>query len=241
MLVENQKMLVDKLINLKTATNIVNNNKHSSFGYAIKNAKGQVITCNQMFLESTGVASLKELQGLSDQDIELWKDDVYDYAIGEKISIDSKSYYLSTESLANQTSTEPITILTEKIPFYDEDDKNYILVRIKILENNDLTKCRIYTLNDAPIVEFKYYFETLKFTAKEYRILKYLIEHNLEYNQIAKLMNYTTSSIKACISKMYDNLNIYSKDYRKLNFLRSLLKYMFLPELNKEISKIIRF
>ncbi len=234
-------MLVDKLINLKTATDIVNNNKHCSFGYAIKNAKGQVITCNHMFLKSTGVASLKELQGLSDQDIELWKDDVYDYAIGEKISIDSKSYYLSTESLANQTGIEPATILTEKIPFYDEDGKNYILVRIKILENNDLTKCKIYTLNDAPIIEFKYYFETLKFTAKEYQTLKYLIEHNLEYNQIAKLMNYTPSSIKACISKMYDNLNIYSKDYRKLNFLRSLLKYMFLPELNREISKIIRF
>ncbi|MBK2108934.1 helix-turn-helix transcriptional regulator [Francisella tularensis] len=234
-------MLVDKLYNLNVTFEIVNDNKNSSIAYAIKNKKGQVISCNQKFLDCTGVDDIKLLQGLSDKDINLWKDNIYDYAIGEKISICSQGYYLSTEYLPIQNGTDIKTILTEKIPFYDQDRKNYILVRFKILENNELVNCKAYTLNDISIVEFDYYFEKLKFTSKEYRILKYLIEHNLEYRQIAKIMSYTTSSIKACIQNIYNNLDILSKEYRKIIFLRSLLKYMFLPESNKEISKNIRF
>lgn len=140
-----------------------------------------------------------------------------------------------------QNNATEKTILTEKIPFLDTDSKNYILVRFKILDKHELTDCRTYTINDISMIEFRYYFEPLKFTSKEYRILKYLIEHNLEYNQIAQIMCYTASSIKSCMQNIYNNLDISKKEYRKTNFLRSLLKYMFLPETNKEISKSIRF
>lgn len=77
-------MLVDELNNLNVATKIVENNRDSNIAYAIKNSKGQVVTCNQMFLECTGINDIKSLQGLGDKDIKLWKDNICDYAIGEK-------------------------------------------------------------------------------------------------------------------------------------------------------------
>lgn len=234
-------MIFNNLDNLTFAKNIVLENKDSKIAYAIKDSYGQVIASNSTFLNYTGIPNLKDLKGLGDKDIRLWKDNIYDYAIGEKISISSQAYYLSTEYLPMQNSTDVANILTEKVPFTDTDGKNYIFVRFKVLDKDSLTNCLAYTIDDISMVEFKYYFEPLKFTSREYRVLKYLIEHNLEYNQIAQIMCLTQSGIKSSIQSIYNNLDIWKKEYRKINFLRSLLKYMFLPDSNKEISKHIRF
>lgn len=131
-------MIISKLENLNKVIEIINENKHSSIAMAIKDSSKEVFYCNNFFLQSTGLSEEQNLIGLSDYGIELWKDNKYDYAIGEKISIDSKAYYLCTETLPLKDSRETKTILTEKITFYDTDGKNYILVRFKIIEDNDL-------------------------------------------------------------------------------------------------------
>ena len=119
-------MLVEKLDSLYTAKKVIDNNKDINIAYAIKDSKGEIVTCNQFFLECTGIKSIKDIQGLSDRNIELWKDARYDYAIGEQIAIKTRSYYLSVENLPLRDIKKNKSILTEKMPFYDNGN-NYIL------------------------------------------------------------------------------------------------------------------
>lgn len=91
----------------------------------------------------------------------------------------------------------------------------------------------MYVKNDEPIVEFKYYFEPIYLLSREYRVLKYLIEHNLNYNQIANILKTTASRIKNIIQEICDKLEVYTTEYRNINLIRSLFKYVFLPENTK--------